>query len=108
MNRKWYIDEIYDATVIRLTIFLGAVFRGIDKLVVDGILHGIAWVTYGISQVIRWVGDELIINGGFDTGCEGVRSFGQVMARLQNGRVQNYIRVMSLGAAVLVLLYYII
>ncbi len=108
MNRKWYIDEIYDATVIRLTTFLGAVFRGIDKLVVDGILHAIAWVTYGISQVIRWVGDELIINGGFDTGCEGVRSFGQVMARLQNGRVQNYIRVMSLGAAVLVLLYYII
>ena len=74
LNRKWYIDELYEATIIRLTMALGVFFRAVDKAVVDGILHAIAWVAWGISQVVRLVGDDLIINGSFDAGCDGVRT----------------------------------
>jgi NADH-quinone oxidoreductase subunit L len=105
LNRKWYIDELYDRTVIEFTSFCGTVFRFVDKVVVDGILHAIAWVAWGASQVVRWVGDEFIINGGFDAGCEGVRDSGRFLAKLQSGRVQNYLRVLSLGAAVLIAIY---
>jgi NADH-quinone oxidoreductase subunit L len=106
LNRKWYIDELYDVTIIRFTTTCGVFFRLVDKLVVDGILHAIAWTAWGISQVFRWLGDEFIINGGFDAGCEGVQLGGEELSKLENGRVQNYFRVLSLGAAILLLIYF--
>jgi NADH-quinone oxidoreductase subunit L len=106
LNRKWYIDELYEATIIRFTDACAAFFRLVDKLVVDGILHAIAWSFWGVSQVLRWLGDEFFINGGFDSGCESVRLGGKTLATLQSGRVQNYFRVLSLGAAILLLIYF--
>ena len=107
LNRKWYVDELYEATIIEFTTFCATVFRFVDKFIVDGILHAIVWIAWGISQIVRWVGDELIINGGFDAGCEGVRDSGGLLSRLQSGRVQNYFRVLSLGVAVLVVIYFL-
>ena len=106
LNRKWYIDELYEATIIHFTAACGVFFRLIDKLVVDGILHAIAWSFWGVSQLFRWLGDEFFINGGFDSGCESVRLGGKTLAKLQSGRVQNYFRVLSLGAAILLLIYF--
>jgi NADH-quinone oxidoreductase subunit L len=106
LNRKWYIDELYDVTIIRFTATCGMFFRLVDKSVVDGILHAIAWSAWGISQVFRWIGDEFFINGGFDAGCESVRLGGEEFSKLENGRIQNYFRVLSLGAAILLLIYF--
>jgi len=106
LNRKWYIDELYEATIIRFTATCGVFFRLVDKLVVDGILHGIAWTAWALSQIVRWAGDEFMINGGFDTSCESVRLWGKAFAKLQSGRVQNYFRVLALGAAILLLVYF--
>jgi NADH-quinone oxidoreductase subunit L len=106
LNRKWYIDELYEATLIRFTASCAVFFRLVDKLAVDGILHAIAWVAWAISQVFCWVGDEFFINGGFDSGCDSVRLGGKMLAKLQSGRVQNYFRVLSLGAAILLLVYF--
>jgi NADH-quinone oxidoreductase subunit L len=106
LNRKWYIDELYEATIIHFTVACGMFFRLVDKLVVDGILHAIAKIARALSQVFRWGGDEFIINGGFDAGCESMRLGGKVLAKLQSGRVQNYFRVLSLGTAILLLIYF--
>jgi NADH-quinone oxidoreductase subunit L len=106
LNRKWYIDELYDVTIIRFTATCATFFRLVDKLVVDGLLHAIAWSAWGISQIFRWIGDEFFINGGFDAGCESMRLGGEELAKLQSGRIQTYFRVLSLGAAVLLLIYF--
>jgi NADH-quinone oxidoreductase subunit L len=106
LNRKWFIDELYEATIIRLTMVCGVIFRLMDKLVVDGGLHAIAWLTKAISQVFRWVGDEFFINGGFDAACESVRGSGGLLSKLQSGRVQNYFRVLGIGTAILLLIYF--
>ena len=107
LNNKWYIDELYEATIIRLTMACGVFFRVFDKLVIDGALHGIAWVTKAVSQVFRWVGDELIINGGFDAGCESVRGSGSWLSKLQSGRVQGYFAVLGVGTIVLLAVYFL-
>ncbi len=107
LNRKWFIDEIYEATIIRLTMACGGFFRVVDKLVVDGLLHGIAWVTRKVSDLFRWVGDELIINGGFDAGCETVRGSGGWLSRLQSGRVQGYFAVLGVGTIILLAVYFL-
>ncbi len=107
LNRKWFIDELYEGTIIEFTTFCGTAFRFVDKFIVDGVLHTIVWLAKAVSQICRWVGDELLINGGFDAGCEGVRDSGGLLSKLQSGRVQNYFRVMSLGAAILVVVYFL-
>jgi NADH-quinone oxidoreductase subunit L len=107
LQHKWYVDEIYEATIIRFTMFCGMFFRLVDKKVVDGALHGIAWMAWGVSQAFRWGGDEFVINGGFDTGCESVRGSSRLLSKLQSGRVQDYFRVLCLGAAVLLLVYFL-
>lgn len=107
LNRKWYVDEFYEATAIRFTLVTGEVWRLFDKLVIDGILHGIAWTVWGVSQVVRWVGDEFIINGGFDAGCESVRLSGKEFVKLQSGRIQGYLRMLCLGAVVLMVIWFL-
>ncbi len=107
LNRKWYVDEFYEATIIRATMAIGTLFRVIDKRVVDGLLHSIVWVVRGISHVCRWVGDEFFINGGFDTGCQTVRESGWLMSKLQSGRIQTYFRVLGLGTIILLVVYFL-
>jgi len=48
--------------------------------------------------------DEYVVNLGFDESCRGLTEGGTLMSRLQNGRVQNYLRVIGVALAVLVLL----
>ena len=107
LQHKWYVDEIYDVTLIRFTMSCGRFFRFVDKTVVDGALHAIAWTAWGVSQAFRWGGDEFAINGGFDTGCESVRGSAYLLSKLQSGRVQDYFRVLCLGTAVLLLIYFL-
>ena len=107
LNRKWYVDEFYEATIIRATMATGSLFRVIDKRLVDGILHAIVWVVRGISHICRWVGDEFFINGGFDTGCQTVRGSGWLMSKLQSGRIQTYFRVLGLGTIILLVVYFL-
>jgi NADH-quinone oxidoreductase subunit L len=107
LNRKWYVDEFYEATVIRWTMACGTLFRAFDKLVIDGVLHAIAGITKAISQVCRWIGDELLINGGFDASCEGVRGSGSLLSKIQSGKVQNYFAFLSVGTIILVVVYFL-
>jgi len=43
------------------------------------------------------------VNLGFDQGCEQFRHGGGLLSRLQDGRVQNYLRVIGVALAAMVL-----
>ena len=45
-----------------------------------------------------------VVNLGFDEGCKRAMLGGSVMARFQDGRVQNYLRVIGVALTALVLL----
>jgi NADH-quinone oxidoreductase subunit L len=100
LKNKWYVDELYEATVVRLNWLLAAFFRLVDSGV-DGVLHGIARVTWLISQLFRWVGDEFFLNGGTDLLSESVRGTGGEFSKVQSGRVQNYMRLVGWGTVAL-------
>jgi NADH-quinone oxidoreductase subunit L len=59
-------------------------------------------VILGLSTVNRAI-DDFVINLGFDQSCRGVGIGGKLMSRLQNGRIQSYLRVVGIALAVLVL-----
>jgi len=55
---------------------------------------------------LSWVSrafDEHAINPGFDQGCRRFTAGGAFMSRLQDGRVQRYLRVIGVAAVALVL-----
>lgn len=63
----------------------------------------VSYIIIGFSWVSR-VCDEFVVNLGFDEGCKGIASGGSLLSRLQNGRVQTYLRVIGIGLAALALL----
>ncbi len=58
LNRKYYVDEIYNALVVQPTVWLSRVvlWRGVDQGVVDGAaVNG----TAKLSQGLGWIGSRL-------------------------------------------------
>jgi NADH-quinone oxidoreductase subunit L len=75
LENKWYVDELYDAVIVRPTEGLS---RGFDKFAerkgIDGIVNG-------VGKLVKWGGDR--------------------MRLLQTGQVGFYIFIMVLGMVVL-------
>jgi NADH-quinone oxidoreductase subunit L len=52
---KYYFDEIYYYLFVRGVGFgLGKVSAFIDKFVIDGIVNGLAFITKGVGEVLRY------------------------------------------------------
>lgn len=103
LRRKYYVDEAYEWTVVRLTRGFGAACDWIDRWVIDGAVQVLSLVVIGISWISRLM-DDYVVNAGFDQGCGGLSRSGRWFSRLQNGRVQRYLGIIGLGMALLLLL----
>ena len=89
-------------TVIRFNAWFAKACAFLDDWIWSGGVMLVALVTTGFA----WVSDSLdkfVINLGFDQGCEGVSVSGKFMSRLQDGKIQNYLRLIGVALAVLVL-----
>ena len=102
LQNKLYVDEFYEATVIRLNAAVAWICDGLDYWLWNGLVMLVGYVTLGLSWVNR-VFDEYVINLGFDEGCREARRGGKLFALWQNGQVQNYLRIIGVALAALVL-----
>jgi len=100
LKNKWYIDEIYQATVIPFALWLAEVFTPfIDEKVIDGFLHAVAGIVPRVGTFLRrWI-DNYIINGFGDLLGFGTNRFGQRAKVIQTGKIQQYMVVALLFAA---------
>jgi NADH-quinone oxidoreductase subunit L len=101
LRKKFYVDELYDATVVRLNAFFGMLTDWFDRVIWNGLVQLTSLITVGLSHLSRAI-DEYIVNLGFDGGCDSLRSSARGFSRLQNGQVQSYLRVIGLALAILV------
>ncbi len=102
LRDKFRIDEIYEATVLDFVRNAARFCRWIDDFLSKGAVLAISNVTLALSWLNRMF-DEFVINGGFDTGCRGVKKAGDSLSLIQDGRVQNYLRVVGIVLVVLVI-----
>ena len=100
LANRLYVDELYAFTVIALTRFVSAFSAFLDRWVWGGAVRLVEWLALGLSWLDFGV-DEVVVNGGFDLGCREVSLGGRLFSRLQNGRVQNYLRVIAAALVVL-------
>ena len=77
---KLYVDELYDAIIVKPIKHLGNFAHNLDNLVVDGIVEGIVKRVGGSGQFVR---------------------------RIQNGNVEVYLFAMSIGIFLILVLNFI-
>ncbi|MFZ0826660.1 MAG: NADH-quinone oxidoreductase subunit L [Verrucomicrobiia bacterium] len=102
LENKYYVDEIYDATMVRFNAWAARFCDFLDHWIWGGMVLLVTWVTLGLSWFYRCT-DEFVVNLGFDTGCETLREGGDEMSKWHSGRVQTYLRVTGVALVVLVL-----
>jgi NADH-quinone oxidoreductase subunit L len=101
LENKYWIDELYEKSVIAFNAWWSRMCHLIDVWI-GVVVHLFGYMFVGIAWVNRVI-DEKLVNSGFDEGCQGVSRGGKILSRLQNGGIQNYLRVIGVALVVLAL-----
>jgi NADH-quinone oxidoreductase subunit L len=102
LENKYFVDEFYEATVIRFNAWAARACDFLDRWIWGGAVLLVTWVTLGLSRLYRFT-DEFVVDLGFDAGCETLRESGGEMSKWHSGRVQTYLRIIGVALVVLVL-----
>ncbi|MEO7091645.1 MAG: NADH-quinone oxidoreductase subunit L, partial [Polyangiales bacterium] len=102
-QNKYYVDEIYQATIIRLVLRTRMVLSGFDKYVVDGLVN-FAGVAMRATAWLNGMIDHLFVDGAVRGVSEGLLAVGSRVRKLQTGKVQNYILAALGGVAIFALI----
>jgi NADH-quinone oxidoreductase subunit L len=101
LRDRLYVDEFYGMTVIAFYAWWARVSDWLDRRVWGGVVAGVA-ALFGLwAQLNRFL-DNNVVDGGFDKGCEELNVGGGLLARVQTGRVQTYLRLLALAVVALV------
>lgn len=103
LRDRFYVDEAYEATVVRAHRWGSVWDQWMDRLVLGGLVLASGALARALAFSMRMV-DELLVNAGFDAGCGTVRWIGRGFSRIQNGGVQRYLGWLGLAMVVLTVL----
>ena len=104
LNRKFFVDELYGATVVRWNAALATAIDWLDRWIWNGAVLAASFVVVGLSWLNRLL-DEFVVNLGFDKGCDSVRGGGRLFSFIQNGQPHRYLRLLALSVAILALVF---
>ena len=104
LTNKYYVDELYDATVIQGTMASANGLWAFDRNVVDGAVNGSGWLTIFTSWFSGLL-DKYIVDGLVNLVGSILQESSFVFRRLQTGLIQNYALLMLFGVFAFVSLY---
>ena len=100
LRDKFYVDEFYGATFIAFYEWWARVADWLDRRVWGGVVAAVTWLFGLWAQLNRFL-DTNVVDGTFDKGCEEISTGGGLLASIQSGRVQNYLRILALAVVAL-------
>src|SRR6266852_1312882 len=104
---KYYVDELYQATVVRFSLWLSRALYWFDQNVIDGIVNAVATVGRTIAYVDAAF-DQKVVDGAVNLLPDGYLHGGAKLRRLQTGRIQAYLFGALAGAIAFVIIQYVI
>ena len=104
LSNKYYVDELYNATVVNGTFGAGKGLWTVDRNVVDGMVNGTSKVTV-ISSWFSGLTDKTVVDGLVNLIGSFVQEGSLLFRRLQTGLVQNYAMLMLFGIFAFVSIY---
>ena len=104
LEKKMWLDEIYEWTVIAFSRTAARVSDWMDRHVWDGLVRAFGELgqLFGIFSANV---DERGINAGVDETMTGARGLGRVMSRWHSGQIQTYLGAVAVGMLALLILY---
>lgn len=95
LQNKYYFDEIYQVVFIRPSIWISEtlVSQIVDRGIIDGILHFLAYLSSLVGSFFRNAIDNPIINGFGDLVGEGTKRIGISARIIQTGKIQQYMTI---------------
>ncbi|WP_437673745.1 NADH-quinone oxidoreductase subunit L [Sorangium sp. So ce131] len=105
LSNRYYVDEIYAATVVRAVMALRLFFADIDRWIVDGIVNGVAVLARAAAWVTGAI-DRTLVDGVVNLVAEGTLSAGERLRSLQTGRIQSYLYFLLGGVALVSIVHY--
>ncbi len=103
MKNAWWFDELYGLVFVRPLFRVAKFVWGVDRLVIDGILNGIARLVFWVSELNRLF-DLYVVNGAVDLVGESFKALGRTFRTIQTGRVQNYLLIVVINIIVLIVI----
>jgi NADH-quinone oxidoreductase subunit L len=104
LSNKYYVDEIYGATVVAGTLQSANGLWAVDRNVVDGAVNGSGWLTV-FSAWFSHLLDKYIVDGLVNLVGAVLEESSFLFRRLQTGLIQNYALVMLFGVFAFVSVY---
>jgi len=104
---KYYIDELYQSTLINGSIIFSKICGWVDTYIIDGLVNLVAF----FGRVFSWLNglhDTYVIDGAVNGLAYVSGKFGQSIRRIQTGRIQTYIYVLLGGGLFLILVRFIL
>ncbi|HEY3281217.1 MAG TPA: NADH-quinone oxidoreductase subunit L [Armatimonadota bacterium] len=99
-RNKWYIDELWWNGVVVPLFLVADLCAWLDRWVVDLTVNAVAWLTQRISGLCRLF-DTHVVDGAVNLSGWLTGGTGELLRRLQTGRIQNYLMVIVLGVLAL-------
>jgi NADH-quinone oxidoreductase subunit L len=102
---KYYVDEIYNATVVAGTLAFSRFLWWFDVWIVDGLVN----LTRHITVIVLGFGsnlfDRYVVDGAVNGVAYTARGGSKMFRRVQSGVVQNYALIMGGGIVVIAVIY---
>ena len=106
LTNKYYVDELYNATVVKGLMASARGLWTVDRKVVDGAVNGTGWLTLALSWVSHVI-DKYIVDGVFNLVAWLCAEGSYVFRRVQTGLIQNYALATLFGVFAFVSVYLI-
>jgi NADH-quinone oxidoreductase subunit L len=99
---KYYVDELFHATVVRPSIQLARLCSWFDQHVVDWLVNFVGWVGRLVASIDGAI-DKYVVDGAVN-GLAGVTAgAGRALRRIETGRIHTYLYGLTLGSLLVVL-----
>jgi NADH-quinone oxidoreductase subunit L len=104
---KYYVDEAYQALFVDRAVQLSRGLAWWDLRVIDGIVNLVGTIGRAFSLLQGWI-DDRFVDGLVNRVGAVVSGAGRSLRRIQTGQLQSYVYGLTAGAALLVLLTYLL
>jgi NADH-quinone oxidoreductase subunit L len=103
LANAFYVDAFYHVTFIQAVNLLAELSAWFDRWIWNGVVQTVSVIVLGFGHFDSFL-DTHVVNTAFDEGCKGVSGSARLLARLQSGRVQLYLRAIAAASIVFVVL----
>jgi NADH-quinone oxidoreductase subunit L len=104
---KYYVDELYDAVVVRPSVFFARFLAWFDGHVIDWLVNFAGWIARLFANIDGAI-DKYLVDGAVNAVAAATIEGGRALRRVQTGRIQTYLYGALAGGLAVILLNFLI